>query len=156
MELRELSAVDAIAIDNARYARVQSPPSNTQDWSEFFSRPANHGWGLFLDDKLCGTIFLQADPRHPTHVILSGLWVDKAHRNAGFGQQLVECALEYADAECYCMAKLWVSEHNHSAASLYRSMDFAPTGRLRASAYDPFDHLEQLALNLRQEAALQT
>jgi len=155
MELRDLGLVDAMAIDDVRYGRASSSPPARQDWAEFFSRSGNRGWGAYLDHQLIGTIFLQPDPRHPTHVLLRGLWVDEAHRGQGYGHDLVSYALEFADAECYRMVKLWVSEHNTAAAALYYSMDFIATGRLRASAHDPFHHLQQLVLDLRQESALQ-
>ncbi len=141
-------------MDSVRNARAQTPLAPPQDWSEFFSRSGNRGWGAFVDEKLVGTIFLQPDPRHPTHVILRGLWVDQAHRGCGYGHELVDQALDFADAECYRMVKLWVSELNTSARSLYRSMDFVPTGRLRASAYDPFHHLQLFVLDLKQESTL--
>ncbi|MEM6884284.1 MAG: GNAT family N-acetyltransferase [Verrucomicrobiota bacterium] len=151
----ELGLVDAMAIDDARYTGGQSAPPSRQDWAEFFSRAGNRGWGAYLDEQLIGTIFLQPDPRHPTHVVLRSLWVDEGYRGQGYGQALVEFALDFADAECYRMVKLWVSELNTSAASLYRHMDFVPTGRLRASAHDPFQHLQQFVLDLRQESTLQ-
>jgi len=154
MDLRELGLVDVMSICKARYRHASSDPRFSQPWNEYFSRAGNHGWGAYLDGVLIGTVFLQPDPRHPTHVILRGLWVDEAHRGNGYGHTLVSHALHFADAECYRMVKLWVSELNAVATSLYLELDFVPTGRLRASAHDPFHHLQQFALDLRQESTL--
>jgi len=155
MDLRELGLVDAMAIDDVRSARRQSSPPSRQDWADYFSRPGNRGWGVYVQGQWVGTVFLQPDPRHPTHVMLRGLWVDEGHRGQGYAHELVSFALDFADAECYRMVKLWVSELNISATSLYRSMEFVPTGRLRASAHDPFHHQQQFVLDLRQESTLQ-
>ncbi|MEM6599916.1 MAG: GNAT family N-acetyltransferase [Verrucomicrobiota bacterium] len=145
---------DAKAIEEARGVSGRHASLCHQDWAEYFSRSGNRGWGGYLDQQLMGTIFLQADPQHPTHVLIRGLWVGEAHRGNGYGRALVSFALDFADAECYRVVKLWVSEFNTPAAMLYRGMDFVPTGRLRASAHDPFHHLQQFMLNLRHPSML--
>lgn len=155
MKIRELGLVDAIAIDSAQHGHVSSSSSDRSAWADFFSRSGNRAWGSFVEDKLIGTVFLQPDPLQPTHVTLRGLWIDEAHRGCGYAHELIDAALEYADAECYRMVKLWVSELNTSAVSLYRSMDFVPTGRLRPSAHDPFHHLQQYVLDLHQPLSVQ-
>jgi len=156
MEICKLGLIDEMAIKSARKSHGQMIPSSSppDDWSQFFSHPNNHGWGAYINGKLIGTVFLHPDARHPTHLILSGLWVESSHRGCGYGQDLTQHTLMFAEMECYQMVKLWVSELNTTARSLYKSMGFTPTGRLRAFTYEPFQHLQQLVLDLRQKPSL--
>jgi ribosomal protein S18 acetylase RimI-like enzyme len=158
MVVRELALGDARAIENVRQFRAREAaaahsPMASYDWTQFFSQSGHHAWGMLDDGLLVGTLFLMPDPRHPNHVFIQGLWVAELHRGQGIGHQLLQAAVSYADAECYRMVKLWVAENNLTAKTLYRELDFRPTGRLRAAAYDPFHHMQQFVLDLRHETA---
>lgn len=161
MEMRPLTVADRQALekvrarrDSLRPHREATPPSVPIDWDKFFIEDTCRGWCALDGNRMIGTVFLHADPAHPDHAQISGLWLEDAYRGLGLGHDLLELAIHFAESHSYRWVKLWMAEANSAAASLYQAHGFRPTGRLRMTAYDPFLHVQQLVLELYPEPEL--
>ncbi|MCI4327804.1 MAG: GNAT family N-acetyltransferase [Thermoplasmata archaeon] len=85
------------------------------------------------DGQLVGAVLIsEHDPR--TAVFLDIL-VDPSQRRQGLGRFLVLWGLRAMTALGYSTARLWVTEANRPAWSLYVSLGFAVTGRARLYRY---------------------
>ena len=86
---------------------------------------------------IAGGFFEDAEP-DVVHVV--AMWVDPAYRGQGVGRRLVEEVLSWARERGAPAAKLWVTEGNHSAASLYARMGFAQTDERQPLPSNPQLH----------------
>ena len=82
--------------------------------------------------------FFEDDEPDVVHVV--AMWVDPAYRGQGVGRLLVEEVLSWANEHDAGAAKLWVTEGNHSAASLYARMGFAQSGERQPLPSNPQLH----------------
>jgi ribosomal protein S18 acetylase RimI-like enzyme len=85
------------------------------------------------DGALVGAI-LTAEHDARTAVFLD-LLVDPSHRRKGVGRFLIAWGLRALTALGYSTARLWVTEANEPASSLYRSVGFEVVGRTRIFRY---------------------
>ncbi|MEM6822260.1 MAG: GNAT family N-acetyltransferase [Verrucomicrobiota bacterium] len=159
MKICRLSSEDIPALQRVCALINDFENSSTESsdiaWHNFLSDSRNCVWGVFADrNQLVGKILLKPDLRYPKHALLGGLWVSETLRRRGVGSLLIEETFKEAETQGYSMIKLWVSESNSEAFQFYQKFGFSPTGRLRSVAYDPFDHMQQLVLNMEQNATL--
>jgi ribosomal protein S18 acetylase RimI-like enzyme len=89
----------------------------------------------WLDDAAVGIagVFDEGDG---TAQIVS-VWVDPRHRGRGVARQLTSTALRFAATQGFACMRLWVTDGNTSARTLYERFGFAPTGKRQPLPSDP-------------------
>jgi len=83
------------------------------------------GWGIEFENKLLGFIILSL---HIDECHILNLGVAREHQQQGYGQQLLEYALDYAKKNGKQIAYLEVRRSNTRAIKLYRKMHFYLVG----------------------------
>jgi len=83
-------------------------------------------------------------------VQLVSVWVSAEHRRRGVARQLTMAALRFAAAQNIDVVRLWVTDGNSSARTLYESLGFAVTGNRQPLPSDPA--LEERELQVRLSA----
>lgn len=68
---------------------------------------------------------------------LNAMWVEPEQRGTGLGGQLLQAALASAAAGGYHSVRLWVTDGNLGAASLYERAGFRRTGQTEPLLSDP-------------------
>ncbi len=63
---------------------------------------------------------------------IQDLWVEPAFRKSGYGQALVEAAIQFATEQDCCRVELSTSANNRPAAALYQKLGFKGEPRLVA------------------------
>lgn len=85
-------------------------------------------WGAFVEsgDRIVGHVDLRADAlRTGLHRCVLGIGVERAHRGAGLGQELMQVAIEFCrQAPSLEWLDLRVFAHNTSARRLYQHLGF--------------------------------
>jgi 2,3-bisphosphoglycerate-dependent phosphoglycerate mutase len=77
-------------------------------------------------------------------VRIGAMWVDAAHRRAGFGDALLQRALAWGRTRRAAVADLWVAEPSTAAAALYAKHGFVPTGTRGTLPHDATVGIVQL------------
>lgn len=70
-------------------------------------------------------------------VQLVSVWVAPEHRRAGVARALATAALRFAAERGFSIVRLWVTDGNDSARSLYEDLGFKPTGKAQPLPSDP-------------------
>lgn len=68
---------------------------------------------------------------------LNAMWVEPERRGTGLGEQLLRAALASATAGGYRSVRLWVTDGNLGASTLYERAGFRRTGRTEPLLSDP-------------------
>jgi ribosomal protein S18 acetylase RimI-like enzyme len=76
------------------------------------------------------------------------VWVDPVHRGRGVGRALTEAALRFATAQGFARMRLWVTDGNAPARSLYVRLGFTPTGNRQPLPSNPAMEEHELELML--------
>lgn len=82
---------------------------------------------------------------------LVSVWVDPEHRGRGVARRLATAALGFASRQGFEVVRLWVTEGNARARTLYEHLGFTPTGRRQPLPSDPT--LDEHELELRRPQA---
>jgi ribosomal protein S18 acetylase RimI-like enzyme len=94
-------------------------------WQRWFIAIAASG-------EIVGNLDLNGDGLETSlHRCELGIGIERPHRRAGLGRQLMEAAIGFAkQADTLVWLDLHVFGHNAPAIALYRSLGFAETGRI--------------------------
>ncbi len=76
------------------------------------------------------------------------VWVDPQHRGHGSAGELTSTALRFAAAQGFACVRLWVTDGNASARTLYERLGFTPTGNRQPLPSDPSLDEPELQLQL--------
>jgi ribosomal protein S18 acetylase RimI-like enzyme len=79
---------------------------------------------------------------------LVSVWVSPAHRRRGLARELTSAALRLAAEQGFEVIRLWVTDGNSAALSLYQSFGFASTGNRQPLPSDPALEEHELLLRL--------
>jgi ribosomal protein S18 acetylase RimI-like enzyme len=79
---------------------------------------------------------------------LVSVWVSPAHRRRGLARQLTSAALRFAAELGFEVIRLWVTEGNDAALSLYQGFGFTSTGNHQPLPSNPALDEHELALRL--------
>lgn len=81
-------------------------------------------------------------------VQLVSVWVSPEHRGRGVARALSTAALRFAAERGFGVVRLWVTEGNSIARTLYEHLGFSPTGKRQPLPSDPA--LDEHELELRR------
>ncbi len=70
-------------------------------------------------------------------VQLVSVWVAPEHRRAGVARALATAALRFAVERGFNIVRLWVTDGNDNARTLYEHLGFKPTGKVQPLPSDP-------------------
>jgi ribosomal protein S18 acetylase RimI-like enzyme len=79
---------------------------------------------------------------------LVSVWVDPAHRRRGLARELTSAALRLAAEQGFESIRLWVTDGNTAALSLYQSFGFTSTGNRQPLPSNPALEEHELLLLL--------
>lgn len=95
-------------------------------FAEALASPAVRGWGLWVDDQLCGYVLLL---RAADMAELLNIAMAPTHRRRGYARAL----MHQVDTECqqHSIQQLWleVRASNHAAQALYQQFGFVAISR---------------------------
>ncbi len=102
--------------------------------------------GAFIDEELCGIIYLEGGRRQRTHHICNlGMGVKKKYWNKKIGSALLSKAIDFAyDSEEIAKIDLQVRVDNKYAIELYKKFGFEIEGRNKRALFvdgEFFDYL---------------
>lgn len=102
------------------------------------------------DTAWVGMVFVFHEPHQPDVVDLAGLWVDPLVRGHGAGKALMDAVMDWTIEHKARMIRLWVTETNARAISLYRNRGFRETGRRQPLRTNP--QLQSIEMELEMPA----
>jgi GNAT superfamily N-acetyltransferase/DNA-binding MarR family transcriptional regulator len=95
--------------------------------AEFVARldePGNAIWAAIQDDRIVGSVALEAPTSTPRKAHLRWFILDDGCRGQGVGRQLLQKALAFSDAQGFKSTELWTFEGLDAARRLYESFGF--------------------------------
>jgi ribosomal protein S18 acetylase RimI-like enzyme len=81
-------------------------------------------------------------------VQIVSVWVDPAHRRQGLARELTATALCFTAASGLAIARLWVTDGNTGARTLYEALGFTSTGKVQPLPSNPALNERELQLEL--------
>jgi len=85
----------------------------------------------------CGIVSGFLDRDNPMLAHLASMWVAPSHRRSGIGRTLVNAIFEWARLHGAGTLQLTVTSSNDPAIQFYKSLGFAPTGKIAPYRNDP-------------------
>lgn len=124
-------------------------------WRERLAWRSEGGVTLVAEDDAgwWGMVGAFVPEDRPRAVHLVAMWVDPGRRRRGIGRELVKAVAAWARDRGADELLLWVTETNESAAKLYGSMGFRPSGKRQPLPSDPSLTEMEMVLQLGQTRA---
>ncbi|SHF66371.1 DNA-binding transcriptional regulator, MarR family [Kaistia soli DSM 19436] len=110
--------------------------------------PGNDVWAAIQDDRMIGSIAIEADVAEPSVAHLRWFIVDDTVRGGGVGRRLLATALGFADVHDFAETNLWTFGGLHAARHLYEQNGFVLAEERRGSRWGS-EVLEQRFVRVR-------
>jgi ribosomal protein S18 acetylase RimI-like enzyme len=159
VDIRAVSEADWAALRRVRLRALEDAPdafastlAETRERAEAWWRsgatptPSACRFLAYEGDKPRGIVGVAPDDDDPNCAQLISMWVDPAARRSGLGRALVDTVIDWCRSGGIAELRLWVTESNVAAASLYRACGFRSTGRRQPLRSNP--SLDEIEMSL--------
>jgi RimJ/RimL family protein N-acetyltransferase len=112
-------------------------------WRDRLDPKGHPHFGAFrVGTDLVGLVVAVADVGDSTVVNLVGMWIDQRDRGAGLAEELIGEVVRWAFEQRATMVRLFVTEGNTRAESVYRRVGFSRTGQTEIRSRDDATEVE--------------